>query len=85
MLQGWRPRTAAPDCNSTQAVATIIAAANKYNLPVGVQGRNLELAAVYMKQGIHLIVYGNDTMLLSNGAMQGIKGLRDLETDHGRK
>ena len=61
-----------------EAFAKIIGAANANDVPVGVQGRNIELSARWMEQGVRFVVYGNAVMLLTQGGKQGISQLKQV-------
>ena len=61
-----------------EAFAKIIRAANSHDVPVGVQGRNIELSQRWMEQGVRFVVYGNAIMLLTQGGKQGISQLKQV-------
>lgn len=56
----------------------IIAAAARNGLPVGVQGRNIELSARWMEQGIRFVVFGSAMMLLTQAAREGMARLNEV-------
>ena len=60
-----------------RAIEKIVAAGRRNNVPIGIQGRNIELAANWMDLGVRFIVFGNVVLLLKQAAGQGIQQLRE--------
>jgi 2-keto-3-deoxy-L-rhamnonate aldolase RhmA len=60
------------------AIRRIIAEARRNGLPVGVQGRNAQLAGRWMAEGVRFVVFGSTVMLLTQAAKTGIGDLRAI-------
>jgi len=61
-----------------RAIERIVVAAGRRGIPVGIQGRNVELAGRWMEMGVRFVVFANAVMLLTQAARAGIEALREI-------